>query len=244
MVGTVAKSEIGGEGLDRVSGEVSELLQKWDNRLRFPFSGLAERYCRGDLAPIVNIRWDRSRNKSRHDLIRTKYTHAAICNVGLDVKTENVSDNDEFSVLVDSVQVVNEPEEVPARVWSRVGLQFLDPPQGHLASNSLYFSLVFVRFVFLRILGGIIVEDGELDTSRGIPPIFGGGKLPCDVIKCRPKMVDDFTGSDAPLRINAAIEDGLLDFLKCLPILIGPTWIGPLKIDRGNPPQQKHRFPV
>ena len=226
--------EVGNERLDDVTRKVSELLEKWDNRLRFPFSGLPERYLRGDLAPVLNIRWNGGLDDSGNDFMRVMYTHSLIQNVCSDIEIEGVNDNDEFAVLVDSVQVVNEPEWIPAGVRSRVRLQFPNAPQGRLAFNSLYFSLIFTRFVFLRIAGGIIVEDGKLDARRIISPVFGGRQLPRDMIERGPKMVDDFTSSDFPLGIDRSVSDRLLDFLKCFPIMIGPNWIFPLEINRGE----------
>lgn len=237
--------EVRREGFDSVSSEVNELLEQWDNRLGFPFSGLGERYLRGDLSPVVTIYWNQggTGKDSRGSLMRVLYGHALKPLLGLKADTDSMHDNDECSVLVDSVQIVDEPKRVTRSVGSRIWLQFPNALQCRLTRNSLYFSLVFMRFVFLRIVSGIIEEDREFYPSREISPIFNGRELPCNMIERRSKLVHDFACDNAPLRIKAAIENHIFQFLKCLPVLIGPDWIFADKINRGQTVDKCVDFP-
>ena len=89
-----------------------------------------------------------------------------------------------------------------------------------------------MRFVFLRVVSGIIEEYREFYPSREISPILNGRELPCNMIKGRSKVVNDFTSENLPSRIEFAIENDIFQFLKRLPVLIGPNWIFAGKFNR------------
>ena len=100
---------------DYITRAVNELRQRWDNRLRLPLSKLGERYISGDVMVLLDLSADGSK-----DVVRNWFT-LGICKSLLDKSNTCTrwkldlggrSDNNQFSMFIESVHVVDDAKRV------------------------------------------------------------------------------------------------------------------------------------
>lgn len=232
------------EDLNNAANILSEMRQSWDNRLIFPLSKLLERYLSGDLGILL-----KGICEVRPNFGGLKFSllvkHRELAEFRGQIQGECGEYHDQLSVLVDNVQLLDDPKGIIERLrTSVVRLKFFDDVPGGRTGDSLYFSLVSGNVV----LGdGFNFEDRKLNTPWSGLPDRRTGKLPDDMIESGSKMVDNFSSQntetlgDFPLsvvvnslmeRLVVVIGDDLViaDFeeagnfrFKILDTLIGPV---------------------
>lgn len=97
--------------------------------------------------------------------------------------------NNEFFVLIDDVEVVDDEKGIVRRIGGIIRLNLFDETQNIRVCDSLYFSFKSLSAAFIS---GPLIENGKLDMPRSC-----GREVPHDVIKTGSQMVDDFTGEHA-----------------------------------------------
>lgn len=186
-------------------------LQSLDNLCWLSLHKVAERYLGGDF----NVFLELSDNCRGNWIVSIK----RCCGVhGGTAQIEDGQREGKFSVLEDSVQVMNDPDGTIKRIGSKIRLKRSNQVASVGARNHLYFSLRTGRFAFFG-------ADGELDLCRVIAPRDGHRQLPGDVIQTGSKVVNNLTGEyREPDRDNqSAVVLGLL--AKHLKVLITDDWV-------------------
>jgi hypothetical protein len=95
--------------------------------------------------------------------------------------------HDKFFVLIDDVEIVDDPKRISQRVGGVIRLKFLDQAEGVNILDQFYFSFVTSTVVRLE---RSVFEHGKVN-----PFVFGRSsnrEIPSNVIEARPEMVDDF----------------------------------------------------
>lgn len=141
---------------------------------------------------------------------------------------ERAQRDDKFTMLVDSVQIVNDPQRMISRTREStagvtvVRLQRLDEPESAVR-NSLYFSFVSLNCVFVC---GLANKDRELYRRRGGLSSLLRRELPSDVIQTRAQLVDDLAAKDAETDRDDTVSVGLQRLLDNLRIIIWDNRVG------------------
>ena len=166
--------ELVSEQFNRIICETQKILERWDNRLVFPLSKLAERYLHGHLSFHLHLRRTDNSHASRPRpyLPRHHYADGGNFCVGLHVELPGKGGEYEFPVLVDSVHIVNEPEGIATRVFSEVRLQSVDSCQSGGTGNALYLSAVTAHFVFCNTAESAPRYRLEIQSEWGTLPGF------------------------------------------------------------------------
>jgi len=225
--GGCVSSELASEAFNRINREIEQILERWDDRLVFPPTKLAERYLRGhlDLHLHVSRRTDSSYNPWPEFPRHLDSNSISLCS-SRNVEAHDVDSQDEFPVLINSVQIVDEPERVPTRIGSVVRLQSLDSCQRTGTGNALYFSAVTANFSFCNTARlRPFSKHGELNLGAGLCLHIGRGQLPCEVIEGGSEVVDDFTSKHTESRFDLVALDEVYEFVVSLPVFIGDDWL-------------------
>jgi len=205
---------------DNTSDEVLKIKQAWDDRLVFPLSELPKRYVGGKLSILLKLACNIGGNRAE---IIGRITSCEFQQMRRDGEVKAESNDDQLSVFVDAVHVVNDPDWVVERLRSVIRLQIANELKGRDAADSLYLSVVSGSFVFIA---GRIPEYGKLDSGRTVSPRIGIGQLPRDVIETRPEVVNDLPDKDGEAerhrRILMVVADRCASGLK---ILVTPNWV-------------------
>jgi hypothetical protein len=181
---------------DDISREVEDVLQAWDNKLEFPPSEVPKHYLRGNLCILIEL-LAKFGGESRRFLAHAASEFSSEGGVR-QINAANVVDDDQRTVLVNPVQIIDNPEGMSAGPESVVRLKFFDDLQSSRTANSLYFSLITGEFVFRKWLH---FENRKFDVFaiRRIP-IAVTGQCPSDVIEARSTLVDDLSCQHAKAR--------------------------------------------
>jgi hypothetical protein len=95
-------------------------------------------------------------------------------------------------VLIDDVEIVDDPKRIGQRVSGVIGLKFLDQPEGVNILDQFYFS-----FVTSTVVGP---ERPVFEHREVNPFVFrcsSNREMPSDVIEAGPEMVDDLPSKNA-----------------------------------------------
>src|SRR5437016_2650158 len=130
-----------------------ELLEKWDNRLKFPFDRLPERYISANLSIHLHVEYSGHVNLPDGNTCLV-YGHGAPEPGSFKTSARGTNNNCQFPVLISSIHVVNTPKRSIERFDTSVRLQTLDACQCRGSTDdALYLSAVTSRFVW--VCGGI-----------------------------------------------------------------------------------------
>jgi hypothetical protein len=94
----------------------------------------------------------------------------------------------EFSVFVGNVEVVDDPKGIVRRVGGVIRLKSFDKRTDFGICDSLYFSFKSFKASFIQPLD----ENRELDLPRVL--YRPGAEMPCDMVEARPQVVNNLTG--------------------------------------------------
>jgi len=226
---TGQRLELTGKRLDCIRRETVELLEKWDNRLKFPFDRLPERYIRGDLRVHLHVEYSRQGNLSNGNACLV-YSHNAPQTRCFEVNAGRENDERQFPVFIGSVHVVDTPKQSISRLDTLVRLQVIDTCKSERSvGDALYFSAIESRFVWVS--DGVVIKDGELDVPTNLLDAPTGfiGQLPSEMIETGTKMVDDLSREDGKTQGNRILPLGFQEFrselLPRIALLIGEDWV-------------------
>lgn len=225
--------ELFSERFNRITRETQEVLKRWDERLVVPPVKLAERYLRGHFDLHLHISWRTDKTHvSGFQFPRHLLSDGRNLSIGRNIHLHDVDGEDKFSVFVDSVQIVNDPKGIPARVCSEVRLQRLDSCQRTGTGNALYFSAITANFLFCNATESRpFFENRKLDLSRGICLKIGRRQLPCNMIEDGSQVVNNFTSEHAKSGTDYSCLEKLYQFLPSYSISIGDDWFASGHID-------------
>lgn len=206
-----------------LSGPVQELLQAWDDRLILENPKLRERYLRGNLSPHIHLGVKFSDAEVGKFCIALKYAPpisrelpAGILNM-----PEGAGDEDEFPVFFRNVHFVDDLQQMVSGGVALIWLQTLNDCLSG-GANTLYFSSIFLRFIFLR---RVFLENWELDGSGALLPVSLIGKLPCEMVKCGAHLMDDFASKHTKSNGDFAAKVQFPKLLNGLHVIIGDASI-------------------
>jgi hypothetical protein len=214
------------EQIDDISHCVQKLRERWDNRLDFPISELGERYLRGDVRLLLHCSCSGGELMGRKDFPLTeleKSQDTLWLSVGRKIHYGTASDDGQFSMLIESVHIVDDAKGiVNGIIPSVVRLNPFDDVTDADFRNSLYLSLITSQFIFCR---RSISQDRKSDGVFVVQPIRVTGEVPCDVIHARSQMVNGFAAQNAETDWDRQTPVVIQSFLKVLRIWIGNNWV-------------------
>lgn len=169
---------------------VREVRETWDNRITFPPAEIPERYMRGDLSILIELSFEfRGKRSACSVQILSKLVGERTGEINM----WNRAEQGQLSVFVLDVEVVHDPERIVDRLQSTLGslvwLKFADELQRVKILNTLYFSVVSGRFVFVQ---WPRLKNGKFVVSPVFPDTeFLDSEFPHDVIQAGAEMVDN-----------------------------------------------------
>jgi len=225
--------ELWSERFNRIDCEIQQIHERWDNRMVFPLSKLSERYLCGELSFHLHLGWPNDTHIPRFYFPRQNATDRRNLRISCNTELPCTSHNDELSVFIDSVHIMNQPEWIPNRVPTAIRLQSLDSCQSRGTGDALYFSAVTGHFVFCNTaVVRFLQEDRELDLSRGLCLEFRGGQFPRNMIEGTPEMMDYLACQHLKPWRDDRIQDEISQPLIGLSIFVSHDWFVCLPINR------------
>lgn len=207
------------ETLDHVDNVVLQLGQPLHNGLRFRTSELAKRYLRNELSVLLELSLEIDGRTSR---FLADIADISIHHVNGKPDRPGTHNNDEFSVLIDNVEIVNDEQQRIDRVSAGVWLKELDEITHGGFGDSLYFSFVSGKKC-LR--GWPRLKDGKLDPSPIRAAITDGRENPNDVIEDRSEVMNNFAREHGEAERNRAMHMVLNRLRDQLLVVIADEWI-------------------
>jgi len=216
----IPSTELTTERLDSIACETQQLLQSWDNRLAFSPDKLLERYMSRQLSPHVHLRWKEWSKLSWLQLECMLFPLADKPTRQLDLQC--LSDKNNLSMLVDSVQIMDEPQGMITGASSTVRLQAPDSRQRSSTTDSLNLSSVTGHLLFC---GGLGIEDRKFNFPPIGLPIAIAGQLPGDMIESRSKVMDYLSRKNSKTGVNGSTYDLLSECIGRISLCLGEDWI-------------------
>lgn len=179
--------------------EIHHLVERIKNQLAFGNLRLSERYIDSQLKILVLLLFV-SGSREVGDFVAYHESHKSML---VKVKRDAAShidkplvhcsgDSEQQSMLVHNVELMDEPKRL---VESNVWLYRLDD-LSRIGRDLLYFSLAYGRFVLLGRL-----RNRKICVSVG-SPAANFDKLPDDMVKCAPKIVDSISDDEREMLGN------------------------------------------
>ena len=204
---------------------IVQFHHRCSNRLKFPPSEIGKRYCHDELAVVLRLsaqmgvqgRVDYSllitRRMLRNDAVKEFSGH---------LDSASGEAQDEFSVFVDNVHIVNCEQGTLDRMGGVVRLKFLDEIKNTGVRNSLYFSCMSLNTV---VVDWPRFENGEFYSLETLFPVRIRRELPDNVVKARPQVVGDLACEDAKAQRNLAVHMVLDSLSKKLYVVLWENWV-------------------
>ena len=170
-----------------VDDVIMQFHQAWNDRLDFPPTKILERYLRDDLALALNFCCEVDGHTA---WITALVTHISLENFGWNLDGPRGHTQDEFSVFIDNVHVVNDQERRIDRVAGVIRLKAIDQVAHISTRDSLYFSFISGNAVFID---WPHFKNGKFDSAEMLSPVFRCGELPDHMIKTGTQMVDNLS---------------------------------------------------
>src|SRR5208283_4254541 len=157
--------ELCSERFDRIRRETEQILERWDNRLVFPFRNVLECYLRGDLTPHVHFKVSCA-DESRSQLVCALFQHCHSPKLRTNTSVNCEEIDDKLPMFIGSVQVMDNPKGMPMWCSSLVRLQPINFCQRTDTGDSLYFSAISAKFLRVAVtprMPRFLVENWEVN---------------------------------------------------------------------------------
>lgn len=207
------------ESLNDIDNKVLQFFQPLHYGLRFRATELTKRYCGNNLSVALEFALEINGKTSRYSAL---IANESVKNLSGKFNSCCHDNDDEFSVLVGNVEVMNDEKQRVDRISAVVWLKPFDEIANGGFSDALYFSFITGKKLFLR---WPRLKDGELDPPPIRLPITGFGEQPNKVIEARSEVMNNFPGKHSEARRDRAASM-ILDCLRNrLVVLIADEWI-------------------
>ena len=194
------------EGCNNSRDDVVQIMQQWNDRLRLPLTEIPKGYHRGKIGIVLQV--NLGFGLGDYSLLITR--HRLLEGESINRDSAGGSAQYEFPMLIRNVQVVDQEQRLPPGLSGVVRLKLLDHVENAWVGNSLYFSFVTGKTVFVP---WPRFQDGKFDGPPVFTvPVLGRGKLPDDVVETGAQMVGDLPHQHAKSERNIQF----FKVLKCL----------------------------
>lgn len=217
-----------GKRLDGVDGIVEQLNQSWNDRLDCPPTKILERYSRQQIAIALKLQCQFGGSAFGMCALVT-FNDAA--DLHGEFKQSSGDTQDEFSVLIDNVHIMNDENWRLDRIGGVVRLKSFDQTKNSGVCDSLYFSFISFGTLFID---RPFLEHRELDLPNVLYPVSGSGEVPDNVVKARPQVVDDFASQHTKSWWNQTLLVILKSLQEELVVVLGENWVFAFLKKSGN----------
>lgn len=194
-------------------GVVEQFNQSFRYRLDSPLTKIPERYTESGGAVALKVICDLGGVKfGMFTLINLQdFAHLRGQN---DCGCSNA--NDKFSVLIEDVEIVDQPKGIVRRVGGFIGLKSFDKVPDVWVRDPLYFSFKSSAFVRAEWL---FQKNWELDSSNVLyfPRV---GEMPNNVVKAGSKVMNNLSGKHAEAWRDSAIRMVLSGLAQHLSVVL------------------------
>jgi len=135
-----------GKRLDRIDGIVEQLNQSWNDRLDFPPTKIPERYLRNQLTVALKLNCEI--DKRELGMVPLIGFERSLHFDG-ELPHADGREQNQFSVLIGNVEIVNDSDRTISRVGGIVRLKALNQVANGGVCNRLYFSFVSENTLFI-----------------------------------------------------------------------------------------------
>jgi hypothetical protein len=186
---------------------IVQVHQALYDSLRFPPAKIAKRYLGDDLAIALELTFEINGRASRYAAL---VIHVPLPEVNVNLRGPGRGNDDQFSMLVDNVEVVDSQEHRIRRVGATIWLKSLDEFANSSVCDPLYFSFILGEHVSQS---WRFFENRKLNKPNILPPVIDTREMPDDVIEARSKMVNDLAGENTEAKRNRTLAM-ILDRLR------------------------------
>ena len=210
---------------DDADNFVVQLHNRWHNRLKFPPSEIGERYRRDDLGVVLKLLVNlglKSRAECSLLITRGVLRDYPSGHFGRNLNRPCGEAQDELSMFVRNIDVVNCEQGTLDRVGGVVRLKLLDKIEDTGVCNSLYFSFMSLGTVFVD---WPRFEDGKFDSLEMLTPVRLARELPNNVIQARAQMMCDLADENAEAQRDGSLAVVLHSLSEKLHIILWETGV-------------------
>lgn len=230
-------SKLFSERLNRIARETQQIREHWDKRLVIPPTKFLEPYLSGHLHFHFHLA-----SSENTDIPRSRFPRPLLFSesvrqrFGSEIHTHSEHCQDQFPVFVVYVHAVDEPKRITTRIGSSIRLQTVNSCKSTGTGDSLYLSAVTGHFVFCnRAHLGRPEKHGEFDLTRsGFCLEIGRRELPCEMVECRPQVMDNLSSEHTKSGLDDLSFNELSQFLKRFMVLLGEDWFDFFICDEAN----------